>query len=67
VSLTSATPGNRRTHAGLYLVDLAFISDGNPHLVQVDWPDHEAGVPCWPYYYMTANAINHVRLLPRKL
>ncbi|ELR15076.1 RasGEF domain containing protein [Acanthamoeba castellanii str. Neff] len=46
-------------YLGMYLVDLAFISDGNPHLVQVDWPDHEAGVPCWPYHYMTANAINH--------
>lgn len=43
----------------MYLVDLSFISDGNPSTVEVDWPEHKE-VPCWPYFYMTGNAINHV-------
>jgi len=54
------------THAGLYLVQLDLIS-GIPHLLQVDWPDHEAGVPCWPNYSMTGNTINQVRLFPRNI
>lgn len=45
---------------GMYLVDLSFISDGNPHSITVNWPGC-AKVPYWPYLYMTAQAIDEVR------
>jgi hypothetical protein len=46
----------------MYLVDLCFIDDGNPHVINVEWPEQRS-VISWRYHYMTANAINHVRAM----